>query len=77
MRLTYDPEADALYIELKSTKPVDSRDLEDGITVDLDDTGHIIGVEFLDVQKRFGPEALAHISLNRLPIGPTASPSQR
>ena len=27
MRLTYDPEADALYIELKGVTPVDSRDL--------------------------------------------------
>jgi uncharacterized protein YuzE len=70
MRLTYDQEADALYIELKRVTPVDSRDLEDGVTVDLGEAGRIIGIELLDVQKRFGPDALAHISIDRLPAGP-------
>jgi uncharacterized protein YuzE len=53
----------------KAVKPVDSRDLEDGVTADLDDAGRIIGIEVLDVQKRFGSDALAHISIDRLPVG--------
>jgi uncharacterized protein YuzE len=72
VRLTYDPEADALYIELKAVTPVDSRDLEDGVTVDLDEAGRVIGIELLDVQKRLGPDALAHISIDRLPAGPNS-----
>ena len=72
MRLTYDPEADALYIELKAVTPVDSRDLEDGVTVDLDEAGRVIGIELLDVQKRLGPDALAHISIDCLPAGPNS-----
>ncbi len=67
MRLTYDPEADALYIELKPDKPADSRDIEEGVTVDLDGAGHIIGIEILDAQKRLGADALTHISIDRLP----------
>jgi uncharacterized protein YuzE len=72
MRLTYDPDADALYIELKAAAPVDSHDVEDGVTVDLDDAGHVIGPELLDVRKRLGSEALSHISIDRRPAEPLA-----
>ena len=44
MKITYDPEADALYIELRDARPGDSMDIEEGVTVDLDGEGHIIGL---------------------------------
>lgn len=66
MRITYDPEADALYIELRSGAPADSIDLEDGVTADLDADGHVIGLEVLDVRERLGPDALASVSIEQL-----------
>jgi uncharacterized protein YuzE len=68
MRITYDPEADALYIELRHATPVDSRDIEEGVTADLDRDGHVIGIEVLQVRQRLGRDALASIVLEQLPL---------
>lgn len=68
MRITYDPEVDALYIELKSTPPVDSIDLAEGVTVDLDADGLVVGIEVLDAKRRLGDEALDTVALERLPL---------
>lgn len=68
MRITYDPEADALYIEPTSVAPEDSTDIEPGVTADLDAKGHIVGIEILDVSERLGSDALRSISIEQLPL---------
>ena len=56
MQITYDPEADAVAIVLREDATVeDSTDLEDGVTIWLDGTGHIVGLEVLDASRRSGP----------------------
>ena len=69
MRISYDPEADALYIELRSAAATDSVDLEEGVSADLDEHGHVIGIEVLDASERLGNDALANVALERLPLG--------
>ncbi len=69
MRITYDPEADALYVELRDVAPEDSIDVEDGVTADVDGEGHIVGLEILDASERLGAEALASVVIERLPAG--------
>jgi uncharacterized protein YuzE len=66
MKITYDPEADALYIELRDAPASDSIDVEDGVTVDLDNDGHIIALEVLDASKRMTPEELANVHYENL-----------
>ena len=39
MRIEYDAEADALYVQFKDVRPDDNVDVEEGVTVDLDDEG--------------------------------------
>jgi uncharacterized protein YuzE len=68
MRITYDPEADALYIELRPAPPVDSRDIEEGVTADLDVDGHVIGIEVLHVRDRLGRDALTSVILEELTL---------
>jgi uncharacterized protein YuzE len=68
MRMTYDPEADALYIELRQAMPTDSRDIEEGVTADLDPDGHVIGIEILHVRERLGPNALTNVVLEQLQL---------
>ena len=72
MRISYDPHADALYIQLRTATPADSLDLEDGVTADLDAEGHVVGLEVLDVTERLGPDALTTVALERLPLAPAA-----
>ena len=66
MQIEYDSEADALYIRFRNTKPTDNRDIDEGVTVDLDDQHHLIGIEILDVSHRFPPETLSSITVQNL-----------
>ncbi|GEM_PF-311348 len=68
MKIEYDKEADALYIMLRDIPASDSRDLQEGATVDLDDDEHIVGLEILDASERLGLEALLNISIENIPL---------
>ena len=72
MKIEYDPEADALYIQIREAHPHDNIDIEDGVTVDLDEDSHIVGVEILDASKRLSVSDLASITIEKLPLAPTA-----
>jgi len=53
MKITYDPEVDALYILFRETT-VTTQHLAEGLAADYDDEGHLAGIEILDVVKHFG-----------------------
>ena len=53
MKITYDPEVDALYIRFRETT-VTTQHLAEGIAADYDVEGHLAGIEILDVVKRLG-----------------------
>ncbi len=71
MRISYDPEGDVLYIELRAAEADDSVDLEPGVTADLDADGHVIGIEILDARERLG-DALKQVSIDMLPLAASA-----
>ena len=68
MKIEYDQEADALYIQFRSVSVADNVDVEEGVTVDLGEDGHIVGIEILAARKRFGIKAIANISIENLPV---------
>ena len=53
MRITYDKEVDALRIIFRDTT-VTSKELVDGIVLDIDAEGRPAGIEVLDAVLRFG-----------------------
>lgn len=71
MKIEYDPEADALYIQIREASPHDNIDIEDGVTVDMDEDSHIVGIEILDASKRLSPTDLSNITIEKLPLEPT------
>ena len=71
VRIEYDPEADALYIQLRQAQVEDNIDIEDGVSVDLDGDKHIIGIEVLDASKRLSATDLSSISIERFPVETT------
>ena len=73
MIITYDREADALYIHLTETKPARGIDIEEGVTADLDAEGHLVGIEILDASARLGPEQLHSVTLKDLAWEPSLS----
>ena len=58
MKITYDAEADALYIELRPLAPgtADTRDLTDDIAADYGADGRLSGLEILDASALLGEE---------------------
>ena len=65
MKIQYDPEVDALYIELRDVYADHNVDIEEGVSVDLDVDGHIVGLEILDASERL-KESLLRLELGEL-----------
>ena len=66
MRITYDPEADALYIRFEETT-VTTKPLAEGIAADYDAKGRLAGIEILDAMRRFGDkQTLKKITLEEI-----------
>ena len=53
MKITYDPEVDALYIRFHETT-VTTKHLAEGLSADYDAEGRLAGIEILDAIKRLG-----------------------
>jgi uncharacterized protein YuzE len=45
MELNYYPETDSLYIDLSSEPSVDSREVSDGVVLDYDAEGNLVGID--------------------------------
>ena len=70
MRLRVDHGADAVTLNLTDRPIKDSAEVADGIIVDYDAEGRIVGVEILDASKRTGdPEVLKQFSFEMPTVG--------
>jgi uncharacterized protein YuzE len=52
MKFKYYPETDTLYVELKEIPSVESEEVADGVVVDYDESGEIVGIEIENVSRR-------------------------
>jgi len=68
LKIEYDREADALYIQLREVYVEDNIDVEEGITLDLDENRHIVGIEILDASKKLSLKDMVNITIENLPI---------
>lgn len=55
MKLEFDPQADAAYLELSTAEVERSSEIQPGIIADYDKNGQIAGFEILRVSKREQP----------------------
>lgn len=77
MRITYDPEVDALYIRFLDTT-VTTDHVAEGIAVDYAADGRIAGIEVLDARKRVGdPEVFRRVVLEDVGLGQPQPPGRR
>jgi len=51
MKISYDPEVDALYIYLLEIQAVESEEIATDIIVDFAEDGKVVGIEILNVRK--------------------------
>lgn len=69
MRVTHDPEADAMYVYL-SEKSVDRTvRVSDHVVVDLDAEGNLRGIELLFVSRSLADADFSHIHLELPRVG--------
>lgn len=54
MRVRVDHQADAVYLNLTDHEIAESEEVADGIVVDYDAEGRIVGLEILDASRRIG-----------------------
>ena len=70
MRMRVDHGADAIYLNLTDRPIKDSEEVADGIVVDYDDEGRIVGIEILDASKRTDdPKVLMQFSFEMATVG--------
>ena len=55
MKLTIDPEADALYLRLNDAQIIDSEQVASGVVLDYDAKDNVVDVEMLHLSKRGSP----------------------
>lgn len=65
MKLNYYPETDSLYLDLSERPSVESREISDGIVLDYDAEGHLVGIDIDNASQKV---ELKHLTLNRLPL---------
>ena len=64
MRISYDEKTDALYIRLKETPYYQSDELKEGVLLDYDKKGNLVGIEILDASEYLSQEELASLTYN-------------
>lgn len=64
MKLNYYPETDSLYIDLSEKPSVESREISEGIVLDYDAEGNLVGI---DIDNASTKVQLKELSLRKLP----------
>jgi uncharacterized protein YuzE len=64
MKLQYYPETDSLYIDLASRPSAESREVSEGVVLDYDADGSLVGI---DIDKASLKLDLTELILNKLP----------
>ena len=65
MKLSYYPDTDSLYIDLSETPSVESREISEGVILDYDAAGHVVGIDIDNASQKV---ALQELTLSKLPF---------
>ena len=73
MKITYDPDVDALYIRFREVA-VTTKHIGEGLAADYDADGHLAGLEILDAAERLGgKDVFKQVIFEDLTTGTSAS----
>ncbi len=64
MKMNYYPETDSLYIELSSKESVESKEVSEGVVLDYDKDGNLVGIDVDNASKKV---ELEQFTLSKLP----------
>jgi len=64
MKMNYYPETDSLYIDLSEKSSMDSQEISEGVVVDYDADGNLVGIDIDNASKKV---RLSELTISRLP----------
>jgi len=64
MKLNYYPETDSLYIDLSENPSAESREISEGIVLDYDASGNLVGIDIDNASRKV---QLKQLILSKLP----------
>jgi uncharacterized protein YuzE len=64
MKLNYYADTDTLYIDLSERVSVESREISEGVVLDYDAAGRLVGI---DIDNATANARINHLVVNRLP----------
>jgi uncharacterized protein YuzE len=68
MKIEYDKEADAIYIQIQEKEVTTSREIEEGVIIDFDDEKKVIGFEVLNASEKFNLKDIGTINIEKFPL---------
>jgi uncharacterized protein YuzE len=71
MKIEYDKEVDALYIRIQEKDVARTQEVSDGVNLDFDGDGRLIGLEVLDASKRYPSSDIFNLSTENLILNDT------
>ena len=71
MKATYDKEADAMYIRVKSGKVHKTLEVSDAVNIDVDKKGRALGVEILFVSSQMPRKSITKTIRTGIPVSAT------
>ena len=66
MKIEYDREVDALYVRLQEKYVVRTIEIEEGLNLDLDEDGKLIGLEVLDATEKYSLADIFNVATENL-----------
>ncbi|MEX0803854.1 MAG: DUF2283 domain-containing protein [Candidatus Binatia bacterium] len=66
MKIEYDKTVDALYIRLQEKEVARTQEVSDGVNLDFDTEGRLIGLEVLSASKRYASSDIFNLSTENL-----------
>lgn len=74
MKIEYDREVDALYIRIQEKEISKTKEVAEGINLDMNEEGKIIGLEIIGATERYALRDILNISTENLMLeGPPRS----
>lgn len=67
MQISYDDQADAMYIKLRDGKFIKNKEVVEGIILDIGKDGVLLGIEILEASSRYSLRELSHVDV-RFPV---------
>ena len=66
MKIEYDKEVDALYIRIQEKKVSETKEIAEGVNIDLDESGKLIGLEIIGATEKYTLEDIFNLSTENL-----------